>query len=57
MFLTAIEAYRERYTGTIQLLSNLRVCPFLKWELKPEVEYTQEVITSESQEHLVDIKA
>lgn len=56
MFLTAIEAYRERYTGTIQLLSNLRVGPFLKWELKPEV-YTQEVITSESQEHLVDIKA
>lgn len=53
MFLTAIEAYR----GTIQLLSNLRVGPFLKWELKPEVEYTQEVITSESQEHLVDIKA
>lgn len=57
MFLTAIEAYREWYTGTIQLLSNLRVGPFLKWELKPEVEYTQEVITSESQEHLVDIKA
>lgn len=57
MFLTAIEAYRERYTGTIQLLSNLRVGPFLKWELKPEVKYTQEMITSESQEHLVDIKA
>lgn len=57
MFLTAIEAYRERYTGTIQLLSNLRVGPFLKLELKPEVKYTQEVITSESQEHLVDIKA
>lgn len=34
MFLTAIEAYRERYMGTIQLLSNLRVGPFLKWELK-----------------------